>query len=233
MFSDPHQTHGGEFKKIAPGIRFPLAPFIVRGRVPSCFLPLPCVPAAPEALSPLPGSSPRFEFAAEGVVGWGLLKRSAGNLGKQQSVPRSSCPPGRRSGVFRAGTRKDKATAGAGWPREEAAGGGGQRRARAGAQPGNRSSQGKPRGKAASGSPLPSRNPSRAFPPAPRRRDWSRGSLLSPSSGNNSRILKFSSELVRRGKPSVAGALQGSVKSGNAPIYAYIFIQSGSVLLQD
>lgn len=158
---------------------------------------------------------------------------SSSRSGGLASLP--PVPPGRLTGVFRAGTRKDKATAGAGGPASGDSPG--QHRARAGAPPGNCGSQGKPRGKPASGSPLPSRNPSRELAHTaltPRWRDWST-QFFSPLLLEiaKSRILKLSSEHVRRGKPSAAGALQGPGKSGNPSIYTHIFIRSGSILLQN
>lgn len=217
---------------MAPGIRFPLAPFIVPGWLPSCLLPLPCVPAAPQAPSPVPGSRRRLEFAAQGVVEWGLLKRIAANFGEQQLVHSPASAAFSEQGQGRTERQLSRERGGQGKGLLVATC---ERR-----QPGHRQSPGQPRGTAASGSPLLSRNlsrnPSRAFGHTaltPRWRDRGRGSCSPRLEIASSRILKFSSEHVRRGKPSAAGALQGPVKSGNPSVYTGIFIQSGSVLLLD
>lgn len=69
---------------MAPGIRFPLAPFIVPGWVPSCFLFHPCIPAAPQARSR--GAGGGLDLLPRAWWNWGLLKRIAGNFGEQQLV---------------------------------------------------------------------------------------------------------------------------------------------------
>lgn len=179
---------------------------------------------------PVPGEQEEARICCQGGAGTGSQSALRGTLGRTASSPRSSCSPRRSTGVCRAGTRKDRDKEGQSYSHRVAAGRGRWWPPASGDSPGqlSRVPGTAPReGGFGVPSPLPKSRPRFAHAALPPRRgDWSTG-----SSHPFWKFYQPDFEVFLR--CAAWGALQGPVKSGDPPVCTYIFIQSGSVLLQD
>lgn len=204
---------------MAPGIRF-----IVPGWVPSRSLPLLCVPAAPQLRPRSRGAGGGWNLLPRGC--WNRLsERTAGNFGENSErasflllpTPLHRRLPGRDK-EGQSDSHRVAAGRGRWWPPAS-----GDSPGQLSRVPGTAPRE----GGFGDPSPLPKsrlRFAHAALPP--RRGDWSTG-----SSHPFWKFYQPDFEVFLR--CAAWGALQGPVKSGDPSVCTYIFIQSGSVLLQD